>query len=39
MHLTLKYFKNFLENVWELTKMRNFPRREKTKTLFFLKEY
>ena len=27
MHSTVKYFKNFLENVWETTEMRNSPKR------------
>lgn len=28
MHSTVKYFKNFLENVWETTEMRNSPKEE-----------
>lgn len=31
MHSTVKYFKNFLENVWETTEMRNSPKRGKKK--------
>ena len=27
MHSTVKYFKNFLENVWETAEMRNSPKR------------
>lgn len=40
MHSTVKYFKNFLENVWETTEMRNSPKRGggEEKETFFPKE-
>lgn len=40
MHSTVKYFKNFLENVWETAEMRNSPIRGAggKKETFFPKE-